>query len=225
MSRFIKEKMVEQYGEQFRDVSAVAVVSTDGIDVKRMTTFRSVLRERGIRAMRIHNRLGRRALADGGLKGVDALLDGPSTLVWGGSGIVDIAKVLTNESKTLTELAIRGGISDGAVLSAEQMRVLSELPGREELIGRTIGNAIGQAARVAAAAMAIGSQLLAQIREVEQQTPAGQTGADDAPQAEEPAAEEPAADETPQDEPAPDKATDTNGAQEPPAPDQAPTDP
>ena len=235
MSRLIKEKMVHEYGERLRDVSAVAVINTQGIDVKRMTAFRGVLRERGIRAMRVHNRLGRRALAAGSLKGIDTLLDGPSTILWGGEGIVDIAKVLRAEAKTLAELEIRGGVSDGEVLSAEQMQALSDLPSREELIGLAVGKVIGQAARVAAAVMAMGGRLAAQIREIGPQTSADEpeAAADAAEQhapAEEPAPQEPAADETPQQEDEPEKpkthqTQDNDGAPEPPAPEQAPSDP
>lgn len=242
MSRLIKEKMVQEYGERFRNVSAVAVINAQGIDVKRMMTFRGVLRERGIQAMWIHNRLGRRAFASGALKGIDALLDGPSTILWGGESIVDIAKVLKDEAKTLIELEIRGGLSDGEVLSSEQIQALSELPGREELIGLAVGKAIGQAARVAAAVMAMGGRLVAQIREISEETPAEETPAEEEAEAAQPAAaEEPktddtapddksAADETPkqedeQEEPKTHQTQDTDGAQEPPAPEQAPSDP
>ncbi len=230
MSRFIKEKMVEQYGERFRDVSAVAVISTQGVDAIRMAAFRSTLRGRGIQAMRIDNRLGGRAFATGDLAGIEALFDGPSTVVWGGDSIVDIAKVLKDEAARLAELQIRGGMSDGEIFSQKQLQMLSELPGREELIGMAVGKAIGQAPRVVAAA----SQLLGQIREIEEQASAAEAPAQEEPKADEPAtaeADEPAAeqtapDETPQQEAAeeqkPDETAETGGAQEPPAPDEAP---
>ncbi|KPJ77219.1 MAG: hypothetical protein AMS14_01095 [Planctomycetes bacterium DG_20] len=235
MSRFIKEKMVERYGERFRDVSEVAVISTQGVDAIRLTAFRTVLRRRGIQTMRVHNRLGRRALASGGLAGLEALLNGPSTIVWGGSGIVDIAKVLKDEAATITELEIRGGLSAGAVLSPAQMVSLSGLPSREELIARAVANAIGQAARVVAAATGAGSRLVAQIREVEGRAPAdempagGEPKADEAAPAEESAAKEPAADEMKQQEtaavPQPDATTETGGPEQHPAPEGAPPDP
>ncbi len=242
MSRFIKEKMVEQYGERFRDVSAVAVISTQGVDAIRMAAFRSTLRGRGIQAMRIHNRLGGRAFAAGDLAGIEALFDGPSTVVWGGDSIVDIAKVLKDEAARLVELQIRGGMSDGEFFSQKQLQVLSALPGREELIGMAVGMAIGQASRVVAAAMSVAGQLLGQIREIEEQASAAEAPAQEEPkadepataeadepataEADEPAAAQPAPDETPQQEAAeeqkPDETAETGGAQEPPAPDPAP---
>ena len=235
MSRFIKEKIVEQYGRCFREVSAVAVINTQGVGVVRLTAFRDVLRQSGIRAMRVHNRLGRRAaLASGTLVGIETLLDGPSTIVWGGENIVDIAKILQSQAGTLAELEIRGGMSDGEVLSKEQMAALSELPSREELIGWLVGNAVGQAARVAAAAMAVAGRLLAQIREVQEQAPADETPTGEqatvgeAAPAQDPAPNQPEPDQTPQEDVAeeaePDETAKTGGAQEPPAPEPAPPD-
>jgi len=237
MSRFVKEKIIEQYGERFREVSDIAVINTQGIDVIRMTAFRGALRRRGIQAMRVHNRLSRRVLASGNLVGIETLLDGPSTIVWGGENIVDIAKILKSQAATLAELAICGGMSDGEVLSKEQIEVLSALPSREELIGWVVGNAIGQAARVTAAAMAVGGRLLAQIREVQGPTPAGETPPDEQAETDEPETRADAAEQReapsdatqtddagPAEEPKPDDSTEADGAKEPQAPEQATTD-
>lgn len=237
MSRFVKEKIIKQYGERFRDVSDLAVINTQGIDVIRMTAFRGALRRRGIQAMRLHNRLSRRALASGNLAGIETLLDGPSTIVWGGENIVDIAKILKSQAATLTELAICGGMSDGEVLSKERVEALSALPSREELIGWIVGNAIGQAARVTAAAMAVGGRLLAQIREIQEQTPAGETPPDEQAETDEPETRADAAEQReapsdatktddagPAEEPKPDDSTEADGAKEPQAPEQATTD-
>jgi len=187
MSRYIKERIVEEYAERFREVSDVAVVDTEGIDANQMVALRQALRERGLEAMRVQNRLCRRAIQDGPLAGADPLLDGPTTLVWGADSIVDIAKGLAEEAKDLSALEIRGGFSQGEVLSREQVDDLSKLPGREELIGQLLARAVGQAARVVSLATAPASGLLARIREIEKREP------EEAP-AEEAATEAPAKD-------------------------------
>jgi len=167
MSRMIKEKIVAKYGAKFRDMADVAVISTQGLDVQRLTAFRSTLRAKGIRAMTLHNRLGKRALEGTGLAGLSTLLRGPSTIIWGGEGIVDIAKVLAGQAKSLAKMEIRGGISDGQVLSKADLETLSRMPSRQELIGQVVGRAIGMAARVAGLVKSAGGRLAAQVREVE----------------------------------------------------------
>jgi large subunit ribosomal protein L10 len=198
MSRFIKEKIVERYQTRFRDVSDVAVVSTKGVDVHRMTALRSALRAKGIRALTVQNRLGKRALESTGLAAVGTLLRGPSTLIWGGEGIVDLAKALASEAKTIAKLEIRGGVSGGQVLSKADIEALSRLPGRGELIGQVVARAIGQASRVAAQVLAMGGRLAAQVREVEKKAPPPE-----APAAEPAAAAAPAAPPAPEAPPAP----------------------
>jgi len=166
MSRYIKERMMEEYAERFRDVAGVAVVNTEGIDANRLVTLRAALRGRGIQAMRVQNRICRRAFQDSPLAGANVLFDGPTTLVWGGESLVDVAKALVGEAKETKALEIRGGFSDGTVLSTDQIEALSELPSREELIGQVVGMAIGQAGRVVSLATAPAGSLLSQIREL-----------------------------------------------------------
>ena len=210
MSRFIKEKMVERYQARFRDVQDVAVISTQGVDVLQMTALRTALRARGMRAMVVHNRIGRRALADIGLTSLKDLLRGPSTLVWGGDNVVDLAKALMAEAKKLPVVKIRGGVSAGQVLSDKDIETLSRMPSREGLMGRVVAIAMGAAGRVAGQIRAAGGKLVSQIREYEKKAPpdpnaappvadaapaAGAAGAAEA--AEEPKAEEPKAEEPP----------------------------
>ncbi|MFO8014841.1 MAG: 50S ribosomal protein L10 [Phycisphaerae bacterium] len=189
MSRYIKERIVEEYAKRFGEVSDVAAVNTEGIDANQMVTLRATLRDRGLDAMRVQNRLCRLAIREGPLAGAEALFDGPTTLVWGADGIVDIAKTLQEQARALSALEIRGGFSQGAVLSREQIEDLSTLPGREELIGQVVARAAGQASRVVSLATAPASGLLSQIREVEKRAPEApaddqeQEKAPDAPEA------------------------------------------
>jgi large subunit ribosomal protein L10 len=167
MSRLIKEKIVKQYGKQFQGVTDLAIVSVQGVGVQRMTAFRGALRGKGIRAMTVHNRLGKRALDSAGVTGLEPLLKGPSTLIWGGEGIVEIAKALSAEAKDLKGLQIRGGVTSGQILSGDDIEALSKMPSRQELIGQVVGRAMGPAARVAGQVKAMGGKLVAQVREFE----------------------------------------------------------
>jgi large subunit ribosomal protein L10 len=203
MSRFIKEKMVERYQSRFRDVRDVAVVSTQGVDVLQMTALRSSLRAGGMRAMVVHNRIGKRALADIGMAGLKDLLRGPSTLVWGGESVVDLAKALTAAAKKLPVMKIRGGLSSGQILSEKDIEDLSKLPSREALMGRIVATAMGAAGRVVSQILAAGGLLVSQVREYQEKAlpdpvaaaPAGEAppAAEAAPAGEAPPAEQPPA--------------------------------
>jgi large subunit ribosomal protein L10 len=201
--------MVGQYTKRFREVCDVAAVNTEGIDANQMVAWRQSLRDRGLEAMRVQNRLCRQAIQDSSLAGAEPLLQGPTTLVWGADGIVAIAKILTEEAKDLSALEIRGGFSAGEVLSREQMEDLSKLPSREELIGQVVARALGQAARLVSLITAPASGLVAQMREIAKRGP-DEAAADEAPaeaaaegdSAEAPAAEAPAAEAPAEEAPA-----------------------
>ena len=205
MSRPIKEKMVERYQTRFRDVRDVAVVSTQGVDVLRLTAFRTALRARGMRAMVVHNRIGKRALAGVGLAALKDLLRGPTTLIWGGDSVVDLAKTLTAEAKKLPKMKIRGGVSAGQVLSEKDIEALSKMPSREELMGRVVATAMGAAGRVVSQILAAGGGLVSQIREYEKKAPP------------DPSAAAPAAEAAPAGEPPAAPAAEAPAAEPPPA--------
>jgi large subunit ribosomal protein L10 len=139
----------------------------------------------------VQNRLCKVALKGAGLEAATDLLKGPTTLVWGGETIVDLAKVLTAEARSVKELQIRGGVSGGRRLSKEDIETLSKMPGRLEMLGIVAGTFLGPARRVAAQIMAPARGVAAQIREIEKKAPP----ADEAPKAEggAPAAEAPKA--------------------------------
>jgi len=215
MSRYIKERMVEAYSQRFREVADVAAVNTEGIDANQMVTLRATLRQHGLDAMRVQNRLCRLAVREGPLAGAEVLFDGPTTLIWGAEGIVDIAKTLSEQAKDLSALEIRGGFSRGVVLSPAQIEDLSKLPGREELIGQIVARATGQASRLVSLATAPASGLLAQIREIEKRGPAEEAPAEAPAEDETAEAETPPADENAEkdaDAPAADEAPDAPAA-------------
>lgn len=167
MSRFIKEQMVKQYRDRFEDVEDLAVIDTQGVDVEHMSSLRGALREQGVQAMVVHNRLCRLALAEVGLERAAELVEGPSTLVWGEASLVDIAKLLMGGADDAPQMEIRGGYLEGKLLGREEIETLSKMPGREELIAMAVGNVLGQAGRVVSLATAPATQILGQVRELE----------------------------------------------------------
>jgi large subunit ribosomal protein L10 len=213
MSRFTKEQMVKQYRDRFEDVEDLAVIDTQGVDVEHMSSLRSALREQGVQAMVVHNRLCRLALAEVGLERAAELVEGPSTVVWGEASLVDIAKLLMGGADDVPQMEIRGGYLEGKLLGREEIETLSKMPGREELIAMAVGNVLGQAGRVVSLATAPATQILGQVRELENR------GEAEAEPAAEPSEEAPAEEaEAPTEEPKADEGAEAPAEEaEPPA--------
>jgi large subunit ribosomal protein L10 len=84
------------------------------------------------------NTLARRAVGAVRATALGKMLKGPTALVFGFRDPVVVAKVIVRFAKDHETLTIKGGVLDDQVLTAEGIKELSELPGREELLGRLL---------------------------------------------------------------------------------------
>ena len=118
--------------------------------------------------MTVKNALARKALHSIGVTALDDVLQGPSTLVWGGEDIVALSKEIAKWAKELPKLEIKGGAVEGSALDASGVDALSKSPGREELIGIIVGAALGPGAQLAGALLGPGGYLAGQVKAVEE---------------------------------------------------------
>ena len=78
-----------------------------------------------------------------GLKGLEAVLDGPAAMAFGGEGAIAISKLVVGHAKDVKNLEILGGILDGEVLDGEGIERISKLPGRKELQAMVLAGFFG----------------------------------------------------------------------------------
>src|SRR5207244_12940869 len=97
MSKKVKNLITREFGERFKGVESVAVISPRGIDATKNNNIRRRLREKKLRMTVVKNTLVRRAVGDSKLKGFDKLLDGPSAVIYGEASIATIARLLLDE--------------------------------------------------------------------------------------------------------------------------------
>lgn len=114
----------------------------------------------------MRNKLGRVALKNVGVTSLDPLLEGPSTLVWGGEDIVALSKEIAKWAKEIEPLQIKGGTTEGATLSKETVDELAKSPGRKELIGQIAAAMMSPGAQLAGALVGPGRKLASQIEKI-----------------------------------------------------------
>ncbi|MBI3467969.1 MAG: 50S ribosomal protein L10 [Planctomycetes bacterium] len=164
MTKRIKQLVTKSLRDSLEGVRDVLVVDLTGVDAVTDNQLRAKLREKAIRLMVVKNSLARQALQQAGLKTVSEQLQGPSALVWGGDGIVELAKEITAWAKQIEQLGIKGGATDGEALSAADVEALSRLPGRAELLGMVVSRILALGARLAGALSAPGGRLAGQVK-------------------------------------------------------------
>ena len=138
-----KKVKVAEISEKLKNAKSMVVVSYNAITVEEVTELRNQFRAAGVEYCVLKNTLVRRALDDMGITGLDHKLEGPSAYAFGMTDAVAPAKIVydfINKTKNDGRLAVKAGLMDGAVLSVDQVKALSELPPREVLLARMVGS-------------------------------------------------------------------------------------
>ena len=166
MSKQVKGMMRASMAERLQGVTECLLVSVEGIEANENHRLRMGLRSKDIHLLVIQNRLTRRVFQRLGLDYMNDLLVGPCALVWGGEGVVSLAKEMTPWVDEIGRLVIKGGGMDGVTLSPDDVQRLSKLPSREELLGYVVSLGLGPAARVVSLAMGPASRVAGQIGQI-----------------------------------------------------------
>jgi large subunit ribosomal protein L10 len=118
------------------------VVSAEyrGLTVKEITTLRRTLRDAGVEARVVKNRLFQLAANQAGLEAAGGVVEGPSLVIFGFGDIVAPSKAIADYQRTARNaFAPKKVYMDGAVSDGKLVADLATLPSREELIGKLAG--------------------------------------------------------------------------------------
>jgi large subunit ribosomal protein L10 len=166
MSKFVKNMLIDEVKQQLGDVRDMLVVDASKLDAVTANRWRLALQEKSIVALGVRNTLARRALNDLGVTGLDPILEGPSTLIWGSQDMVALSKEITRWATELGPLEVKGGTLDNQTLDAAGVTALSKSPSREELIAQIAGQILAPGANLAAALLGPARMLASQIKQI-----------------------------------------------------------
>jgi large subunit ribosomal protein L10 len=179
MSKYVKELMMDQLRTDIGDNRSLLILDLKDLDAQAEYQLRRDLRKKSIRLRVLKNSLARRVFADLGMDGLSQYLTGASAAAWGGEGIAELAKEISQQVKVLKKPVIKGGAVDGVVVGAEQVEDITKLPSREVLIGPVLSLLLGPAREVLALVGSPASTLIGQLEAfVEKQGGSGEAGAD-----------------------------------------------
>ena len=168
MSKRIKEMLVTDLQQRIGDTTEILVVDSSRLDAISDNRFRLALREKDISVLTVKNSMALRALHSREITELDPILEGPSSLVYGGEDIVSLSKEIAGWVDELGSdlIAIKGGVLEGTTLSKGDVEELSRSPSREELIGQIAGLLLAPGANLAAALLGPGGKLAGQVEAI-----------------------------------------------------------
>jgi len=138
MAKPTKVSAVAEIAEYFRGSNAAVLTEYRGLSVAQMKELRRSLGA-GVTYAVVKNTLTKIAARDAGVEGLDSLLEGPSAIAFVSGDAVDAAKGIRDFAKNNPALVIKGGIMDGAVLSAAEITKIANLESREVLLSKLAG--------------------------------------------------------------------------------------
>ena len=140
-----KAAIVAEVREKLDASDGALLTEYRGLDVPALAALRKELRAAGGEYKIYKNTLVRIAAREQDLD-LDDLLTGPTAVAFvnakedGSAGdAAAVAKALKEFAKSNENLVLKGGVLDGAVLSADDIKALAELPSRDVLLAQIAG--------------------------------------------------------------------------------------
>ncbi|GAB2473476.1 50S ribosomal protein L10 [Luteococcus sediminum] len=192
MARPDKAAAVDELKQSFTNADAAVLTEYRGLTVSNLKDLRRSLGEDATYAV-AKNTLTTIAAKEAGIEGLDEQLTGPTAIAFINGDIATVAKGLRDFAKANPLLVIKGGVMDGKVLNADEVKKLADLESREVLLAKMAGAmqaSLQQAVYLFAAPLSQAARALGALETKAQADPSVIAGAGQAPAAQETVSED-----------------------------------
>jgi large subunit ribosomal protein L10 len=138
MNRTEKTEMVETLGADLAKSSNAILFAFAGLKVPEVTELRRQVRGTQSKYLVVKNTLVLLATRGTALEAVAEHFTGATAVAYNQSSPVALAKVLTNFAKTNPNLVFKAAVIEGQAVETSQIKVIAELPSREELVAKLL---------------------------------------------------------------------------------------
>ena len=139
MQRAQKSEIIEKLRAKADRAGIAVVTDFRGMTVEELTDLRVKLRAVGIDYQVVKNTLARLSVKGGVHDALKDHLTENNAVAFGYDDPVVAAKVLVDYAKTSKKFAVKLASLSGKIIDAEGVAELSRLPGKPELLARTLG--------------------------------------------------------------------------------------
>ena len=125
------------------------VIDYTGLTVQQFTELRNRLGAGGANCTVAKNSYMRKALAEAGMPDIGADLTGQMAYVMGEAEVFSAAKVIKNFEKEFKKPEMKVGILGNAILDAEALKAIADIPSREAVLSQLLATILEPATRIA----------------------------------------------------------------------------
>jgi large subunit ribosomal protein L10 len=138
MNRTEKQQTVASLGAEFRSISSAFLIDYRGLKVVDATELRRKIREIDGKYIVVKNTLALRAARQTKLEPLGRYFEGPTAVAYHRKDIVGLAKLLTDVSKSIPNVAFKAALVEGKVVPASEIQAIASLPSREVMLGKLL---------------------------------------------------------------------------------------
>ena len=136
----LKKPVVEEISNSIKGAAAVVLVNYKGISVEQDTQMRKELREAGVVYKVYKNTMMNFAFKGTACEELCQHLEGTNALAVCAEDATAPARILAKYAKTVPTLELVAGVVEDAYYDKAGIEALSQVPSREELLGKLLGS-------------------------------------------------------------------------------------
>ncbi|MFC1888147.1 50S ribosomal protein L10 [Thermodesulfobacteriota bacterium] len=137
-----KEQIVTDIQQAIDGAEMIMLTDFRGLDAESMNVLRNKVRETSSQYLVIKNTLAKIAVKDTEYSVLNDHFTGPTALLFTHSDPVASSKAVLEFVKDNPDLEIKLGYLQGEIIQSDKIKELSQLPGKEALLGRLLGSLI-----------------------------------------------------------------------------------
>src|SRR5438132_13487478 len=143
-----KASIVSDLAEKLNRSLFVLVTDYRRMKVDQFGDLRNRLAPAGAEVRVVKNSFLKRAMSDSGLPDVADKLSGQTAIVMGEKDVAPVAKIWKTFAAEFKVAALKIGVIDKSILSAQEIEALADLPSREVLLAQLLGLLLAPATRL-----------------------------------------------------------------------------
>ena len=151
VGQLYRQRVVDTVARGVTKKGNTFVVTWHGIPSAKMDSLRKDLKRKKADVLISKTSIARIALKNSKYEDLANRIKGQIAFILSDADASEVSKVLIKFSKDFEGFMVQGGLLDGAILSAEQVKTLSDLPSREVLLAKFIGTLQAPVTRFAGA--------------------------------------------------------------------------